>query len=49
MPNCQHVFEKHNIGIPYTSLKNIEESKYFGPTVTNQNCAHKEIKSRLNF
>ena len=30
-----------------TSLESVEQFKYFGTTLTNKNCIHEEIKSRL--
>jgi hypothetical protein len=37
----------HNIKIDNKSFERVEEFKYLGATLTNQNSIHKEIKSRL--
>jgi 5,10-methylene-tetrahydrofolate dehydrogenase/methenyl tetrahydrofolate cyclohydrolase len=40
--------EKHNIKTVNRSFEDEEKFKYLGTTLTDQNCMHKEIKSRLN-
>jgi hypothetical protein len=44
----QDAGQNHNILIANKSLKNVAKFKYFGTTVTNKNCSHKEMNSRLN-
>jgi hypothetical protein len=43
MCSCQNEGQKHSI-----KFANLEEFKYFGTNVTNQNCVQEEIKNRLN-
>jgi predicted transcriptional regulator len=40
--------QNHNIVMDKNFFENVIEFKYLGTTVTNQNCIHKEVKSRLN-
>jgi hypothetical protein len=43
----QNAGRSHNIKIDNSSSGSVEEFKYFGTTLTNQNCIQEEIKSRL--
>ena len=38
----------HSMKIDNNSIERVEEFKYFGTTLTNQNSIQEEIKSRLN-
>jgi len=38
----------HNISIDNSSFERVEEFKYLGTIVTNQNSLQEEIKSRMN-
>jgi hypothetical protein len=44
----QNEGQGHNLTIFNTSSENVEKFKCLGTKVTNQNCIHEEIKSRLN-
>jgi hypothetical protein len=39
---------RHRIKIANRSLEDVAKLKYFGTILRDQNCMHKEIKSRLN-
>ena len=38
----------HNIKIDHSSFERVEEVKYLGTTIPNQDCIQEEIKSSLN-
>jgi ribosomal protein S2 len=40
--------QKHSIKIANRSVEGVAKFKYFGTTLTDQNCMQEEIKSRLN-
>jgi hypothetical protein len=44
----QKVGQKHSIKIANRSFEDVAKFRYLGTTLTDQNCMHKEIKSRLN-
>jgi hypothetical protein len=48
MSRSQKVGQKHSIKIANRSFEGVAKFKYLGTTLTDQNCMHEEIKSRLN-
>jgi hypothetical protein len=46
--SCQKAGQKHGIKIANRSFEGVENFKYLETTLTDQNCKHEEIKSRLN-
>jgi hypothetical protein len=40
--------QKHSIKTANRSFEGMEKFKYLGTALTDQNCIHEEIKSRLN-
>jgi sorting nexin-29 len=45
---CQKAGQRQSIKIGKRSFESVAKFKYLGTTLTDQNCIHKEIKSRLN-
>jgi hypothetical protein len=48
LSRCQKVEQRQSIKIGNRSFESAAKFKYLGTTLTDQNCIHKEIKSRLN-
>jgi hypothetical protein len=48
MSHCHKAEQKHSIKTANRSFEGVAKFKYFGTTLTDKNCMHKEIKSRLN-
>jgi hypothetical protein len=48
MSHSQKIGQKHSMKIGNRSFEDVAMFRYLGTTITNQNCMHKEIKSRLN-
>jgi hypothetical protein len=45
---CQKAGQRQSIKIGKRSFESVAKFKYLGTTLTDQNCIHEEIKSRLN-
>jgi hypothetical protein len=48
MSCSQKIGKKHSIKIANRSFEDAAKFKYLGTTLTDQNCMHEEINSRLN-
>jgi hypothetical protein len=48
MSHSQKIGQKHSIKIGNSSSEDVAKFKYLGTTLIDQNCMHKDIKSRLN-
>jgi hypothetical protein len=46
--HCQKAGQTHNIKIANRSFEVVANFEYLRTTLTDQNCMHEEIKSRLN-
>jgi hypothetical protein len=49
MSCSQKIGQKHSIKIVNRSFEDVAKFKYLRTTLTDQNCTHEEIKSRLSF
>jgi hypothetical protein len=45
---CQKEGQRQSINVGNRSFESVAKLKYLGTTLTDQNCVHEEIKSRLN-
>jgi hypothetical protein len=45
---CQKAGQRQSIKIGNRSFESLAKFKYLGTTLTDQNCIHEDIKSRLN-
>jgi hypothetical protein len=48
MSGYQKEGQKHSIKIANRCLEDVAKFKHLGTTLTDQNCMHEEIKSRIN-
>jgi hypothetical protein len=48
MSHSQKIGQKHSIKIANRFFEDVAKFRYLGTMLTDQNCMHKEIKSRLN-
>jgi hypothetical protein len=48
MSHSQKIGQKHRIKVANRSFEDVANFKYLETTLTDQNCVHEEIKSRLN-
>jgi hypothetical protein len=48
MSRNQKIGQKHSIKIGNRYFEDVAKFKYLGTTLTDQNCMHEEIKSRIN-
>jgi hypothetical protein len=48
MPRSQKIGQKHSIKSAGRSFEDVAKFRYLGATLSDQNCMHEEIKSRLN-
>jgi hypothetical protein len=48
MSRSQMIGQKHSTKIANRSFEDVAKFKYFGTTLTEQNCMHEVVKSRLN-
>jgi hypothetical protein len=45
---CQKAGQRQSIKVVNRSLESVAKLKYLGTRLTDQNCIHEEVKSRLN-
>jgi hypothetical protein len=45
---CQKAEQTESINIANRSFESVTKFKYLGTTLTDQNCIHEEVKSKLN-
>jgi hypothetical protein len=48
MLHCNQAGQNHSIKVANRSFEGVAKFKYLGPTLTDKNFTHEEIKSRIN-